>query len=414
MTDFIEVSFRPARDVLIAERQEILPFVVSVKGIYSASPPVAFFIVLDTSYSMDGEKIFRAKQAALEILGLLRRKDLVGVYGFDGKFHKILEPTPVADMERIEKAIVSMKLGSGTNIYEVFKKLIDEARRILETGGVAGIRIVFLTDGEPTKGPKKPEKILEVVRKLRDMGVSALVIGVGRDYNEKLLSRIANTLNGVFEHIADPEKLRSVMKEYTITAKEISAKNVSIVIKPRPGTSVTIYNREYYNIPDGIEVDIGDINYRETIDVIGELITPPLRNGTIELAEIQVSYINPITGEREFAPLIKYNVKVVTPAEALEMGIREEVLAEVQLVKTAKRLSAQLEKGLRKEELERELEEMIEATMRLGSEGLSAKTVSLKEKIEEEGISDDVKKEMASVISKIISGKLKEIKEEEE
>ncbi len=413
MSEFVVYDFKPARDVLIAERQETLPFVISITGTYSAAPPVAFLIVVDTSYSMDGEKIFRAKQAALEIIDLLRDKDLIGVYSFDGKFHKILEPIPVVERNRIEKAIVSMKLGSGTNIYEVFKKLVDEVKALFSRGVVAGVRLIFLTDGEPTKGPKKIDKILEPVLKLRDMGVSALVIGVGREYNEKLLSRIATALNGVFEHVAEPEKLRKAMKEYTMIAKEISAKNVTVVIKTPPGLSVTIYNREYYNIPNGVEVELGDISYRETVDVIGEINTPPLPPGEREIAEIQVSYINPVTGDREFTPSTKYKVRVLSPGEAREMGIREEVIAEVQLVKTAKRLSRKLEKGLKKEELEKELEEMINATMRLGSEGLAATTMSIREKVEEEGVSSDVTKEMASVISKIISGKLKEIKEEE-
>ncbi len=413
MAEFVSYEFRPARDVLIAERPENLPFVISVKGTYSASPPVAFLVIIDTSYSMDGEKIFRAKQAALEILDLLREKDLVGVYGFDGRFHRILEPTPLTEKGKIGKAIVSMKLGSGTNIYEVFKRLVDEVKGLVSRGAVAGVRLIFLTDGQPTKGPKKIEKIMEPVFKLKDMGVSALVIGVGKEYNEKLLVRIAGALNGVFEHVSDPEKLRKAMKEYTMVAKEISAKNVTVVIKTPTGFTATIYNREYYTIPGGVEVELGDINYGETVDVIGEITTPPLPPGSREIAEIQVSYINPVTGDREFTPPTKYSARILAPGEAREMGIREEVLAEVQLVKTAKRLSRKLEKGAKREELERELEEMINATMRLGSEGLAATTMSIRERIEEEGVSSDVSKEMASVISKILSGKLKEIKEGE-
>jgi Ca-activated chloride channel family protein len=415
MSDFVSVELRPARDVLISGREETVPFVVSVKGEYSASPPVAFLIVIDTSYSMDGEKIFRAKQAAIEAVSLLREKDLVGIYGFDGKFHKILEPVPAVEKDRIEKAIVSMRLGSGTNMYEVFKRLSEEAKKIIDISNVAGVRIIFITDGEPTKGPKKMEKILEPVFKLRDLGASALVIGVGGEYNEKLLLKIASVLNGVFEHVSNPDKLRKALRDYTMVAREVSAKNVTITFKPMTGVTVNIYNRESYSVPGGLEVELGDISYRETIDVIGEVIIPPFTPGEYNIMEIQVSYINPITGEKEFMPPVKYRARVVTVSEAGAMKLREEVIAEAQLVKTAKRIESKLTRGkgkVTREELEKDLEEMINATMRFGSEGLAATTMSIREKIEE-GVTGDVSKEMTSVISKIISGKLKEIKEEE-
>ncbi len=413
MTEYVSVEFKPARDVLVEGHADTIPFVLSVEGRYSASPPIAFFFVIDTSYSMDGEKIFRAKQAALEILNLLREKDLVAVYSFDGKFHKILDPTPLTNRDLIEKAIVSLKLGPGTNLYEVFKRLAEEAEKITKQGTITVIRAIFLTDGTPTTGPKKPEKILEAVKKFKEAGGTALIIGVGEEYNENLLLRIANTLNSIFEHVSNPRRLREVIKEYVMVSKEVSAKKVTIVFRLKPGFVATIYNQKYYQVPGGIEIEIGDINYKEKIDVIGELTTPPLRRGEVEIGEIQVSYTNVSTNEREFTPSLKITFNVVSPEEARKLMIREEVLAEVQLIKTAKKLSTGLGKKYKKEDIEKELHRIIEATMRLGSEGLAAKTISIKERIEKEGLTPDISKEMASIISKIISGKVKEISSEE-
>ncbi len=412
MVEYISIEFKSVRDILVEGHTDTIPFVISVEGRYSASPPIVFLFVIDTSYSMDGEKIFRAKQAALEILDLLRDKDLVAVYSFDGKFHKILKPTPLTNRSVIEKAIVSLKLGPGTNIYEVFNKLADETRRIITQGATNVVRAIFLTDGTPTTGPKKPEKILEAVRRFKEAGGSALIIGVGEEYNENLLMRIANTLNSDFEHVSKPEKLREVIRRYVIISKEVSAKDVSIVMRLRPGFMATIYNQKYYQTSGGIEIEIGDVNYREKIDVVGELTTPPLRRGSIEIGEIQASYTNITTGEREFTTPHKITFNIVSPEEAKRLSIREEVLAEVQLVKTAQRLGRELGKKKSEKEVEKELHRIIEATMRLGSEGLAAKTMSIRERMEREGLTPDLSKEMASIISKIISGKIKEISTE--
>ncbi len=57
------------------------------------------------------------------------------------------------------------------------------------------------------------------------------------------------------------------------------------------------------------------------------------------------------------------------------------------------------------EKLKKELEELIEATVKLGEVGLTSKTMSIREKIEREGLTPDISREIASLISKIITGK---------
>jgi Ca-activated chloride channel family protein len=407
--EYINASLRLAKDAVIKGREDTIPFVLSIKGTYSAQPPIAFLIVIDVSYSMDGEKIFRAKEAALKLLNILRDKDYVGVYGFAGKFYRVLEPVPASRREEVEKAIVGLRLGSGTNLYETIKKLIDEARNLLSRGVVSTARIILITDGEPTVGPKKPEKILSITKKLAETGVSALIIGVGIEYNEKLLTRMANILKGDFEHVSDPRSLEELIAKYAKTTKELSAKRVTILFRINPGFRVNIYNKPYNITPDGVEVEIGDIHYREIIDVIGDITTPPLLVGSANIGEVQISYINPETDEQEFATPIPIRIKVAKPEEARMISVDEKVLAEVRMVRTAARIEEAIEKG-KERKLEKELEELVETTMRVGSEGLTAKTLNIMERIEKEGLTPETSKEMASIISRIISGKIKEEK----
>ncbi|ADI31388.1 vWA domain-containing protein [Staphylothermus hellenicus] len=410
--EYIKASFRMGKDSIIEGREDTIPFVLSIKGVYSAHPPIAFLIVIDTSYSMDGEKIFRAKQAALGLLDILRDKDYVGVYGFAGKFYKVLEPVPATKRGEVERAIISLKLGSGTNIYDTLKKLVEETKKVLQNGALSLVRIIFITDGEPTVGKKNPKKILEMAKKLREAGASALIIGVGTEYNEKLLSRMAMALNGEFEHISDPASLEKLISEYAKSTQEVSAKNVAVLLRLSPGFRVDIYNSLYNNVPEGVEVEIGDIHYRETIDIVGDITTPPLLIGEAHIGDIHISYVNPETEEREFATPIPMKIKVKPPEEASTVKIDEKVLAEARMMRTATKIQETLGKRKAKD-LEKELEELIETTMRVGSESLTAKTLNIKERIEKEGLTPETSKEMASVISRIISGRLKEEKKEE-
>ena len=409
----IEATFKPAKNKVIEGIEDTVPFILSIKGVHSASPPVAFLIMIDVSYSMDGEKIFRAKQAALKILELIRDKDYVGVYGFCGKVKEVLKPIPFTDKKLVEKAIVSLKLDSGTNIYESLKVLAEQARKLVESKAVSAVRAIFITDGEPTSGPKKPKKILEMARKLREAGGTALVIGVGEKYNEKLLLDIARAVNGVFEHAHDPEALEKTMYEYTSIVRELCAREIVATLVSSPYTRVNIYNRESITIDNETRVNIGDIHYGEVIDVVGELLVEPMVSGTHEALTITISYINPETDEQEFLRPIRFSLNIIERGRAGEIMVDNTVEAEVRAVKAALTLSENVGKKPKKEEIEKQFEELVEATRVLGSKNLVTRTMSIKEMLSEEGFTPDVTKEMASIISKILSGRIEKEKKEE-
>ncbi len=401
----IDLGLRLGKDAVVEGREDIIPFVISVKGIKSTSPPVAFIIAIDTSLSMDGDKIFRAKEAAIKAVKLLRENDLVTILGFHRKVLKVADKVPGSEKERLEEAIVRLKLSYGTNIYGVLEEMARVARELSSRADIAGVRAIFITDGEPTVGPKKPDKIVKMAKKLREAGVSGLVIGVGTEYNERMLLDIADALGGVFEHVSKSKKLNELLSQYTLVAKEISAKDITVQIKTAPNYRVFIYGREASVSRDGIIVKIGDIHYREIIDVIGDLVVPSSSQGVLDIGVVSAKYIDPDTNNTEYVPPKPIRLEVVPPHKAPSITVSEEVYAEVRAIRTAQQLRKRIDKeGV--EELHKGLEELAEATMKLGSQTLYSRTLSIKHRLEKEGLTPEVSKELASIISKLISGKI--------
>lgn len=401
----ISLNIRFGKEAVIENREDVIPFIISIKGIKSTSPPLAFFIAIDTSLSMDGEKIFRAKEAALKIISMLRETDIVSIYGFHGKVVKVIDKLPGSKKEDLENAIVKLKLGYGTNIYSILEHMYSDARELRSSNKVAGLRIVFLTDGEPTVGPKKPEKIVSVAKKLRELGATALVIGVGTEYNERLLLDIADALNGVFEHVSKTEELSKILSEFTLATKEVSAKNVIVQIRTTPNIKVFVYGRNIRTTSEGVLVEVGNIYYRDVVDIIGDLVIPPMSQGLYDIGVVSVNYIDPETGNTEYIPPAPLKLNVLPPYEAPSIQVSEEVYAEVRAIKAARELRERLKKKNVKE-ITRELEDLVEATMKVGSETLYSRTLSIKSRIEKEGLTPETTKELASIISKLISGKI--------
>jgi len=406
LSKYIESELSLVKNSVLEGRGETIPFVITLKGVYSSTPSIAILLVIDTSLSMDGAKIFRAKQAALNIINQLREVDYVAVYSFNARFQKVLDLTPVSQRKVIEDAIISLKLGSGTDIYGTINGLINEITSRNLTANFP-VRIIFITDGKPETGRKNPDDIIEASSKLGKLGVTGLVIGVGSDYNEKILMGIAKKLKGVYEHVDNPDKLMSVINEYVRVSKEISAKNVKINFNVNPGVKILIYNREYEVKGQTYIVDVGDVNYGETINIVGDIEIPPLTRGVFEIGTYSISYVKPEANAIEFTPNNLIKINVVSPSEFKGIEISEKTLVKSQIIKKAIELEQELDRG-RLKDVESKLSEIAEITLKIGDEELTAKTMSIRDKIDRSGLTPDISKEIASILSRIRSGRLKE------
>ncbi len=399
------MNFYPARKLVLSSTEDIIPFVTSVCGISTTAPPTALFLLIDTSLSMDGEKIFYAKQAAISILELLRDKDYVAIYSFTSKFEEIQPPITLDNnRENVEKSIVSLKLGSGTNIYNAIQKIKEKIEVFIKTTKVSNINLVIITDGEPTVGPKNIKTIIKVTRELKQYSPNVAIIGVGKEYNEKLLLRMATVLNGIYEHVSSMKSLKKILAEYVIVSRDISAKNLKLIIKTYNDTKIRIYNKEYRVLGNYIEIELGNVYYREKHDIVGEIILNPGNQRVIKAADIILSYINPETNEHEFTKPYPIKFETATKEVIAKTRLDESVVAKTKTMKIISEMKKSIETK-KIEKLKKELEELIEATVKLGEEGLTSKTMSIREKIEREGLTPDVSREIASLISKIITGK---------
>jgi Ca-activated chloride channel family protein len=154
---------------------------------------VAF--VVDTSGSMEGEKMEATRRALDQCLAKLGEDDLFSIVSFGGYAEPWKDKMVSASRSNIEAARAWVKklepLG-GTNIDEALKAAFGSA-----TGSdKAPLMIVFMTDGRPTVGDTDVNAILVHANKEREAkNARIFVLGVGEDLNAVLLDRLS-TANG--------------------------------------------------------------------------------------------------------------------------------------------------------------------------------------------------------------------------
>ena len=171
-------------------------------------------LIIDRSWSMAeacGRKnrLEAAQEAAISLLIARRDKgadDRVAVIAFNEEARIVLPATGCRDeMNRIERAIRSIKPGSGTDLNAPLR-LADSSIPIQE-----GVHIVLLTDGhggDPTR----------LAESLKQRGALIDCVGVGAapaDVDEAILKKTASVLNGqvLYRFIGDGEKLEQYFRE---------------------------------------------------------------------------------------------------------------------------------------------------------------------------------------------------------
>lgn len=162
-------------------------------------------LVLDTSGSMEGEKLVQAQGALTFCLNRLDQRDRFNVICFSTDARPFRKTLVLASPENVEAALTFVKMQKavgGTNIHDALIQAIQGLDSKKRPGYV-----FFLTDGCPTNGIWKEPAILEAVKAQNRHGKRLFVFGVGHDVNTHFLDTLAEQNRGTRTYVAPRESI---------------------------------------------------------------------------------------------------------------------------------------------------------------------------------------------------------------
>lgn len=161
-------------------------------------------MVLDTSGSMEGDKIVQARNALLFVLDHLNAEDRFAIVAFNSAITTYAnELLPASERAAARQYVQDIAAGGSTDIDGAL-------RRALELTDNASGRpqvVLFLTDGLPTVGEQEPAVILQNARARGGENVRLFPFGVGYDVNSALLDSLAQENHGASAYIIPGENL---------------------------------------------------------------------------------------------------------------------------------------------------------------------------------------------------------------
>lgn len=172
------------------ERQKLLMLEITAADLPStdAEPPVQLALVLDRSGSMSGQKLAITREAAARLIRSLRPTDQVGVVIYDDRVEVLSPPAPPS--EYLADVVARIQPGGSTNLYGGWVR----GAKMLKPGG----HVVLLSDGLANVGRFTDADSLSHHAGIsyREYRITTTTIGVGEDYDERLMSGMARAGGG--------------------------------------------------------------------------------------------------------------------------------------------------------------------------------------------------------------------------
>lgn len=153
-------------------------------------------IVLDTSGSMEGQKLSQAKAAVRYVIDHLNPTDRYNIVTFSTGVRSFMpELTPAASRVDYAGFIDNLEAVGGTNISLALLEAVGQA------DAERSLTILFLTDGLATEGITDTPNLLDAIDQAAPTNVRLFAFGVGDDVDTILLDSLAANHRGATTYV---------------------------------------------------------------------------------------------------------------------------------------------------------------------------------------------------------------------
>jgi Ca-activated chloride channel family protein len=234
--------------------------------------------LIDVSGSMDqADKLPLLKTSFRMLVNNLKPEDTVSIVTYAGTSGVALEPTKVADKERILSVIDGLGAGGSTAGADGLAEAYRLAERSFVKDGVN--RIMLATDGDFNVGPSSDEALKKLIEAKRKSGVFLSVFGFGADYyNDALMQTLAQNGNGVAAYIDTLAEAQKTLVQEASASLFTIAKDVKLQVEFNPdkvseyrliGYETRALEQKDFN---NDKVDAGEIGSGHTVTAIYEIV----------------------------------------------------------------------------------------------------------------------------------------------
>lgn len=191
-------------------------------------PKTNIAIVIDKSGSMSGDKIEKAKEAAIMAVNRLSSDDIVSVLTYSDSVNVVVPSTKVSDKAELARKISSITSNGGTALFAGVSKGGAEVKKFLDEKRIN--RVILLSDGQANVGPSSPALLGDLALSLAKDSIAVTTIGIGNGYNENVMVALANKGEGCHYFAKHSDDLATAFNREFGDLMSVCAKQVDVKI----------------------------------------------------------------------------------------------------------------------------------------------------------------------------------------
>ena len=295
--------------------------------------PINLAIVIDKSGSMSGQRIEKAREAAILAVNMLNKNDTLSIVAYDSEAKVIVPATKVDNKLRIIGLInENIYAEGGTALFAGLSKGIKQVENQLTKDKVN--RIILLSDGQANIGPSSVDELSQLAIIAAKKNIAITTLGIGSDYNELLMSSIASYSDGNHVFVNNSADLENVfVHEFTDLMSAI-AQDVVITIQLKNGVKpVRLLGRDGVIKDNQVTVRMNQLFSNQEKYVLLEVIPDKGKVGQSKtLAQIDLQYDNLLVNKPEHETQ-SVNVAYTDNQKLVQDSIIQDVLAESEIQK---------------------------------------------------------------------------------
>ncbi|MCB2148855.1 MAG: VWA domain-containing protein [Deltaproteobacteria bacterium] len=200
-----------------------------------AVPATDLVVVLDRSGSMEGQKLNDARQAIIRLLDQFGPEDRLALvtYSNDVQTSSALVPLNQTNRRRLTAVVNQVYAGGGTNLGGGLSRGIDML--MAAPAAERQRKVILISDGLANQGITDPDALERMASAAVENRFSISTVGVGLDFNEMLMTAIADHGAGHYHFLEDPRVFAQVFEAEFQTTRHVAAADVDIRIPLEPG-----------------------------------------------------------------------------------------------------------------------------------------------------------------------------------
>jgi len=328
----VKIDAELGQSVIAANKPGTVYLRLSLKGLAAEKrerrTPINAAIVIDRSGSMQGKRIEAAQEGARVALKRLSADDKIALVAYNHNVDVLSPAAPLRDAERLAAAIDKLQASGTTALYAGVEEGGRQVEEYLSDNGVN--RVVLLSDGLANVGPSRPSDLAKLGRKLAAKGISVSTIGLGLDYNEDLMQRLAAASDGNHAFVERPSDLAEIFDREFGDALAVSARDITIIIECKSGfTPKRILGRDGDIEGDKVTLKLNQLQASNERYVVIEMEGADTHGeGAADVADVRVTYTDLDSGKAAEADA-KPTVRFSSDAKEIDESLNKTVMSQV-------------------------------------------------------------------------------------